>query len=234
MHASLQDMPHAQVGYSCPMVCGMTYNVGYNNEVDVSLVLDKMPGNYYTGSYGFEDIHHDWYMMLQRQNSSGGWDTIGTRSGYVAETSPSNRTFTGIAKSSRPLRIVVDFTYDSGVPNLVTPNFYNNSQVINGYDILADGTRIDIDIEVVHKEVRVRMTSDSYTSHDWYMELQTDFGYDGSYSITTAERSGYVSKSSSSYREFYVSYNKELAHRIVVVFSNGQGVYSSKGFWIKP
>lgn len=51
-----------------------------------------------------------WTMRLQRQNTSGTWSTIGTRTGYVARNSNSNRTFTNVRTTGRNLRVTVEFS----------------------------------------------------------------------------------------------------------------------------
>lgn len=54
-------------------------------------------------------LRFDWTMELQRYYShpGEGWQTIGTRSGYVTLDSPSPRTFTNIRAMNRRLRVVV-------------------------------------------------------------------------------------------------------------------------------
>src|SRR5699024_2153660 len=46
----------------------------------------------------------EWTMMLQRRGANG-WNTIGTRTGYVSEDSPSHRTFTNVKKQGA-IRVV--------------------------------------------------------------------------------------------------------------------------------
>lgn len=57
--------------------------------------------------------HHgpsDWKMELQRYTSSKtGWQTIGTKTGWVSETSSSRRTFTNVAKRESLMRVKITF-----------------------------------------------------------------------------------------------------------------------------
>lgn len=67
-----------------------------------------------------------WTMKLQRY-SGGSWRTIGTRTGYTSENSPSNRTFTNVIRNGRdPLRVILtDFrtSYWSNNSVVASPNF---------------------------------------------------------------------------------------------------------------
>lgn len=51
----------------------------------------------------------DWTMYLQRYEN-GRWNTIGTRTGYLSYSSPSDRTFSNIAVKGAPMRVKVTYT----------------------------------------------------------------------------------------------------------------------------
>lgn len=77
------------------------------SDVDVSMEV-------FNSVVSFEP-YYDWVMELQRKDSSGKWQTIGSRSGYITESSPSHRTFTNIAhNSSAALKIYVKLYYSDG------------------------------------------------------------------------------------------------------------------------
>lgn len=56
--------------------------------------------------------NYPWDMYLQKEEN-GRWVTIDSRSGYVSNTSPSSRTFTGV-NTSRPLRVLIYYSYKDG------------------------------------------------------------------------------------------------------------------------
>lgn len=75
-----------------------------------------------------KDYRTYWTMSLQRQTSSGGWTSIGTRTGYISEISASKRTFTNVKTNGGRdrLRVRVDFTrglHSSSQKTLFTPNW---------------------------------------------------------------------------------------------------------------
>lgn len=49
----------------------------------------------------------DWTMYLERYYSGSGWRTVGTRTGYVSDTSPSHRTFTNVGGHGSQMRVAV-------------------------------------------------------------------------------------------------------------------------------
>jgi len=53
-----------------------------------------------------------WTMYLQRYEN-GKWNTIGTRTGYIEWSSPSDRTFTNVLKKNAKTRIYVKFYADA-------------------------------------------------------------------------------------------------------------------------
>lgn len=65
-------------------------------------------------------------MYLQRVNINGGWETIGTRTGYVGVNSPSARTFTNVKRNNGndALRVKVDFD-----PRYLHPDAYTKSLI---------------------------------------------------------------------------------------------------------
>ena len=50
----------------------------------------------------------NWKMELQRY-TSGSWTTIGTRTGYVSSSSPSDRTFTNVLRNGSSMRVKTTF-----------------------------------------------------------------------------------------------------------------------------
>ncbi|MFC7747492.1 hypothetical protein [Lentibacillus kimchii] len=57
-------------------------------------------------------------MQLQRKQSTGIYETIGTREGYVSVTSPSYRTFTNVKSGSDDMRIYLLY-YEDDIDNIV-------------------------------------------------------------------------------------------------------------------
>lgn len=64
------------------------------------------------------DFRYDWKMELQRLGYNEGWNTIGTRTGYVSNTSPSNRTFTNVGRTGDAMQVKVSF-YDVSTGRLI-------------------------------------------------------------------------------------------------------------------
>lgn len=68
------------------------------NNSDVSVSMNVIPPSSFLS---------DWTMSLQRYD--GGWKTVGTRTGYLEYASPSNRTFTNVGITNKPMRVSVRF-----------------------------------------------------------------------------------------------------------------------------
>lgn len=69
-----------------------------------------------------------WLMRLQRKNlSTGAWENIGTRAGYVSYQSPSNRTFTSVKESHAPLRVEIEFYEDSDFTYYLGATIHSNN-----------------------------------------------------------------------------------------------------------
>lgn len=93
------------------------YTPGFGN-ADYSLVVNHQAGSnvpvtvqvnesYAPGAGGFGI---NWVMELQRYDNPDGtfqWITIGTRTGYAHADSWSHRTFEGVAKRNRAMRVVL-------------------------------------------------------------------------------------------------------------------------------
>lgn len=133
MYMHLGNVPTIYVGYSDPYEFGVTYNV-YGRDVAVSIETKPEEWGQYTYGPGPEiPMKLTWEMRLQRFNTwTREWNTIGTRTGYVATNSPSNRTFTDIRETLDPLRLVVEFTFNEKYTTgdwenrrtLYSPNFF--------------------------------------------------------------------------------------------------------------
>lgn len=90
-----------------------TWEAGSN--VKVLLEVETRVAGYHTA---------DWKMELQRYYTSvRGWETVGTRTGWVSDHSSSPRTFTNVAKRGSLMRVKVTFT--SGTPR----SFYSGTWV---------------------------------------------------------------------------------------------------------
>lgn len=75
---------------------------GGTNTVTCSLDLNPV-------QYG-SPTTYTWEMYLQRK-VNGKWTVIGSKkSGYVSQSSPSSRTFTGIGKHGTPVRTVIYYS----------------------------------------------------------------------------------------------------------------------------
>jgi len=81
---------------------------GSIGDIPVSLNNARYCPNYEWDCSGATKI--DWWMKLQRWSSDTGWVTIGTRSGYISGTSPSNRTFTDVIRGRSLMRVVLVFS----------------------------------------------------------------------------------------------------------------------------
>lgn len=88
-------------------IVNVAYRPESNGDVDVTMDLDS---HHIIDSNSF-DVY-TWTMKLMRENYNGGWDVIGTRTGWISTSSPSNRTFTSVRASTYPLKIQVIFRQD--------------------------------------------------------------------------------------------------------------------------
>lgn len=110
MYKYVDYLPNSCMGGGVAMEMGITYNIVNDTNVAVSMEIEQKFQPFYTGIAGCQ---HNWTMLLQRYNNdTWDWYTIGSRTGYVAENSPSHRTFTNIRKDvDQPLRLVVIMEY---------------------------------------------------------------------------------------------------------------------------
>lgn len=135
MFMNIAPLPNSCVGKDVPMEVGVTYNVS-GQDVPVSMEMEQ---HFYPPIPGYgcvPEAKHNWRMYLQRYDEdTWDWNTIGSRTGYVSELSPSHRTFTGIKRSNAYLRIVIIFEYvyygwrPDGTEGTVTyrENFYTDT-----------------------------------------------------------------------------------------------------------
>ena len=66
----------------------------------------------------------DWTMRLQRY-VSGSWSTIGTRTGYLRNNSPSERTFTNVSRQNARTRVQVSFTHGGDYRGAISSHVWN-------------------------------------------------------------------------------------------------------------
>lgn len=89
---------------NCYMQCAVS-NSGSN--VNVTFEETGASGE---GNAGDAGGRFDWTMKLQRRpnpHPETAWTTVGTRTGYVSLSSPSNRTFTNV-KSGYQMRVLIE------------------------------------------------------------------------------------------------------------------------------
>ena len=108
-----KDVRASEVFYSDYQLC--VSNDGSNVKVslyDIKGVPTGGPGGWYKA---------DWEMRLQEKvtHSDGtySWNTVGSRTGWVNDESPSHRTFTNVRSTkyrTRHMRIYVNFTGGNG------------------------------------------------------------------------------------------------------------------------
>lgn len=98
---------HVPVGYGGG---GTMTTATRGSNVDVSIVSSSD----YSTNLGMKS---DWTMYLERATSDGRWKVVGTRTGYVADGSPSHRTFTNVG----PGRLKVHVVF--GVQHVYSPSF---------------------------------------------------------------------------------------------------------------